>query len=848
MLQPKYSFYIGSADSNLLYFYEGSIIDDTGQFIHSTSSYCSSIINATTNNLYINYRVDDVYDSFIALYDKDNNYIGSIYIDYKSLAGVYSDKTIITLPSETKYIRLVLSKSNTNVDEIIQKNFIYFMNLVRPHYDKLSKKYSKESGQEFFRQSLDGKINLYGYDYDIVKNASVEAAFMFIINKYSRSENKWAQYYKGEFNKTDCKFEYDNKKCELSISSVDEYTDILNNYESTYDLIKLAPEIEKINLNKRPLVQVYILGANSISNFFGGIYWEADVNQAISDKDKLVNDYYFTLIQSGNEFYVNNAGVPEANGVYAGTGGYWDNWDGCTCYAEEDESLGTSGDLHGYYIYIKRNIDGKILYKSESPVASTFYDVHLEKSVKMVNIEDVNDSFTIEDPFVYSIYQRLLCDVNTIEDSEGIKNTYDLPIDDFVADNRNYKKCIGLKGGLFFCTSRTIDEPTKYGINDYNKYFTNKFIPSTTGYGRALPICRNTWANASLWYIYDIFYDLFEKQLRKQYELRDSYSIASVIKALLKKVNPNIKHEATEEYSRFLYSSNVPIAMDRFYVYITPKSNVLKGNYDQAAQKAEITLKDVMEMLRNCFRCYWYIEDNKLKIEHISFFLNGKKYIADENSGQSYIDFINILDQFNKKPALFFQSSISFDKSELAQRYEFSWMDDVTDLFGQVTADILSNYIQKDKVEEISVSQFSSDVDFMLFNPSNFSDGGFALLCPIRNENGQLELPIITVYNLIDENGDTYNATAQNWYASWIYLINFYMYDMPARLTSINVLGERFANGIKKCMEHSIQLPLEDDINEQTIIRTSIGEGKIDGMSINLDTRITDIDLLYNPD
>ena len=349
MLQPKYSFYIGSADSNLLYFYEGSIIDDTGQFIHSTLSYCSSIINATTNNLYMDYRIDDTsYDSFIALYDKDNNYIGSIYIDYKSLAGVYSDKTIITLPSETKYIRLVLSKSNTNVDEIIQKNFIYFMNLVRPHYDKLSKKYSKESGQEFFRQSLDGKINLYGYDYDIVKNASIEAKFMFIINKYSRQENKWVQYYKGEFNKTDCKLEYDNKKCELNISSVDEYTDILNNYESTYDLIKLAPEIEKINLNKRPLVQVYILGANSISNFFGGIYWEADVNQAISDKNKLVNDYYFTLIQSGNEFYVNNAGVPEANGVYAGTGGYWDNWDGCTCYAEEDESLGTDGDLHGY--------------------------------------------------------------------------------------------------------------------------------------------------------------------------------------------------------------------------------------------------------------------------------------------------------------------------------------------------------------------------------------------------------------------------------------------------------------------------------------------------------------------
>ena len=94
-----------------------------------------------------------------------------------------------------------------------------------------------------------------------------------------------------------------------------------------------------------------------------------------------------------------------------------------------------------------------------------------------------------------------MCDVDTITDSEGTKYTYALPSNDFVTDNRNYRRCIGLKGGLFFCTSRTVDEPTRYGLNDYGQYFTNQFIPISTGIGRPLPISRNSWANASLWYV-----------------------------------------------------------------------------------------------------------------------------------------------------------------------------------------------------------------------------------------------------------------------------------------------------------------------------------------------------------
>lgn len=823
---------------------------------------------------------------------------------------------------------------------------------VNPHYKDLSKKYAKESGQEFFRISLDGKINLFGQDYELIANSDLEDQLIFIIDKYNRISGKWIEYYKGEFNKTDCKLDYDKKKCELKTTAIDDYSEVMNKYENTYDLIKLAPEITRIDLHKRALMQVYVRGANSITNFFGGTYWEDDVNSAIDSHNDLINKYYFSYIKAGNEFYVRGAGISGVNGVYAGTNGYWNCWNGYTCY------MGTDTPLTKAYIYIKRNNDGTVLYRSVKQwMFTNAGNCYIgRENIEMVNVSNPSDKFTIESPFVYHIYRRLLCDVDTVKDSEGVKNTYDLPPDDFVTDNRNYKKCIGLRGGLFFCTSRAVDEPTKYGLNDYNQYFTNQFIPGSAGIGRALPISKNSWANASLWYVYDSYYEHFEEILRKQYTLKDSYSIGAAIKAILKKIDPTISHEPTVEYSQFLYGNDNPLGLAKFYVYITQKTNILKGNYDRPAQKAETSLEELMKMLRDCFRCYWYIENNKFKIEHIYFFMNGGSY----SSQSSYqLDFTALTDQFNKKLSSYFQSEVEFEKSDLNQRYEFGWMDNVTDLFGGVAIDVKSQYIQKDKTEEINIGQFSSDVDFMLFNPSNFSDDGFALLCPIipnlartsevtyntyitdrggiydisgwnmitakvnpgsvlriyspnyiagsigalgyssqkmvtygqvpyvdmqnlpSDENGykvfniplgieyiyiniktrsedftysmklyvdnMLQLPIITIEDLIDENGDTYKAIAQNWYASWIYLQNLYMYDMPAQNIESNVVGTLYARDVKKCMKHTIEFPSEEDLDELELVKTAFGNGKIDEMSFNINTRQAKVNLLYRP-
>lgn len=834
MIPPKYNFYIGSASS--IHISSGTTINNSGEFIPESGKYASGLNSIPDNMPFIFINLASLSNyNVIFFYDKSR-----AFITFRMLPAL--NNTVIVPPSNAKYWGIRFTNEDTNFMSKKDTKFIYNLNTVNPHYKDLSKKYAKESGQEFFRISLDGKINLFGQDYEFVANSSLEDQLIFIVDKYNRTSGKWIEYYKGEFNKTDCKFDYDKKKCELKTTAIDDYSEVMNKYENTYDLIKLAPAITHINLCKRSLMQVYVRGANSISNFFGGIYWEDDVNEAIDDHNALINKYYFSYVKAGNEFYVRNAGISDVNGVYAGTNGYWSCWNGFTCKMELVDNNSTK-----YWIRIYRNSDNVLLYQSERQWAAA--DVNNKyinrEDIKMVNVSNSSDTFIIESPFVYHIYQRLLCDVDTVEDSEGVKSTYNLPSDDFVTDNRNYKKCIGLIGGLFFCTSRTVDEPTRYGVNDYGQYFTNQFTSSISGLGKPLPISRNSWANASLWYVYEDFaYKFFEERLRKQYTLRDSYSIAAVIKALLNKIDPTLKHEATAEYSHFLYDETVPLSMDRFYVYITQKTNILKGEYDQPAQKAEISFEDLMKMLRDCFRCYWYIEDGKFKIEHISFFMKGGSY-SYNNDVQ--LDFTKLIDRFNKKPSAYFQSEVEYDKSDLNQRYEFGWMDDVTDLFGGVTIDVNSNYIQKDKNEDINISQFSSDVDYMLFNPNNFSNDGFALLCPIMQKDTQkLTLPIVET-QLTDENGDIYSVIAQNWYASWTYLIRFYMYDMPANSIYCNILGNLHINSVKMCMKHTVEFPIEEDLDELELIKTSIGDGKIDEYSVNMNTRTAKVKLMYRP-
>lgn len=734
------------------------------------------------------------------------------------------------------------------------------------HYKELKKSFSKESAQQFFRVSLDGTITVFKDDFDFISSKDINTEFIFsIVNASDESV-----YYKGKFTKTDCKFDYFRKKCELKLKAVDQYEAILDKYSNTYDLLKLKtpPAITSVDMYKRPLVQVYIRGANTISNFISNTYWESEVSSVVDSGEDLINKYHFAFIKYLQEFNIvggsNKIIFAGSNGSYSSNGasvelelfkGIGDS------FSESDKLVkgtvynlmtGTNDEANiGNDDYILKNIyKFKLIIGSNSYRSTDSFTIPNETSFYISDVFNTTTiyfrltSWHIENITSNVIYQRLLHDMSSVN-NEG--SVFQIPYDDFAITKGNYNYCSPSNIGEIYYTTVTSDEPTKYGINDFGKYFTNTFISLTAAQGRPMPVCRSFWGNSSIWYVKTSMYEtLIDQVYRKKFTVKDTYNIAAIIKALLNEIDPTLQHEATEEYSQFLYSARNPLPnIQRFYVFLSQKSNILKGEYDQPAQKAEITFESLMNMLRDCFRCYWFIEDGKFKIEHIRYFLLGRSYTSMPSS--SY-DLTAKLDAFNKKRVLYAQREISYDKSELSARYEFSWADDSTEAFSGQNININANYIQKDKTDDIAISDFSSDVDYMLLNPDNFSEDGFALLCPILY-NGIYTLPIINDSNMVDQEGIRYESYIQNYYASWRNLINFYMYDLPAYGISIDTFPTSALRvySIKKCMTHDIEFTPDRDINEFDIIKTDIGDGSISSFKVNIDTKRVEATLSYNP-
>jgi hypothetical protein len=312
----------------------------------------------------------------------------------------------------------------------------------------------------------------------------------------------------------------------------------------------------------------------------------------------------------------------------------------------------------------------------------------------------------------------------------------------------------------------------------------------------------------------------------------------------------------------------------------------------------------------------------------------------------------------NGKKLTFGTSKYRFDKPEMAARYQFGWMDDVTQLFDGNPIDIVSKYVNPDNIAQIDISQFTSDIDYILLNPGEISKDGFVLLstqkivktndiisnikdgqyldgkyittagatpnfssaatsdyAPVKpNSNYQyygslLDAAAIVFYNANKQRisgvapntgiGTTYNFTTpnncyyiryctlrktrpcyikyvgtvnyeddrvasapyclpyenfyldganhilQNPYVAFVFLQNYYAYDMPAKNYVVNGI-DKTALGVKKLKTQTLNFPSLTDPNTMQLIKTLLGNGTIQKMSVNLSSRNAQTTLKYD--
>lgn len=708
---------------------------------------------------------------------------------------------------------------------------------VHPVYKTLLKKYEKESGTQIFKESIDGSIKLVNDTFDYIVSKNLDHKFEFIIQMLV--DDVYVTYFSSTFFKIDCTFDYDRKVCSPKLTQVNKAIDLYNKKDNTVDLLKMNVPITPIGITKRSTLQIYCAGSNTLACITAnGSYWEEEVIEPISDQTKLQNTYFFNLSKwIGTVTFYKGGIYPPENPDIDVTGAYL-----CVLnYKPENpkETQLTYTRIDGRYkalVYYVQNdpsgglpwsemkgnitdMSGKVLFECKHDFASSPKWIYKgDPSLSYMPIGDTSLGSIGE-----SIYTRMLSDLSKIGDNAGQKIPYD---GDICINRSGYKYAYPFVSNSLYISDDIRDEPGIYGITSDGKYYYPPYNPTAD----FRPINKSNWGDMySIWLDFSVEIQGALEKAALRYTLKDAYKISDVIQAILTEYDMDLSFSDTAEYSTFLYGSN-PIRTQAFELFIAPKSNVLKGQYDKPAQKAEITFESLMDMLTNCFRCYWFIENDKLRIEHITWFMRGRTY--EINSDKSSIDLTVKRDRFNNKEASYFQNSIEYDTSELASRYEFSWMDDVTDFFEGSPLIIKSNYVSQSSTENISIQDFTTDIDYMLANPESFSSDGFALIGASKNDDGSYYIPILKHY--------------QNYYLSWPALIgSFYVYDLPGYNIEYEA-SSIYVTGLKQFIKQEIEFISQNDPDALSLVKTGFGSGTIDSLSVDLNTRKVKASLYFS--
>lgn len=812
----------------------GLTIDSGGNVVPQDNSYVLlGPVPLIGEGVYVDAEVTDSYNA-VYFYDSAGSVISKAQLTVND---------IVLAPAGTTTFAIRFTRKDLAIDRAIAdrpNSFVHNVYEIRPHYSKLEKKMAKASGQEYFRDSLAGSLKLVGDDFILVSSQNLNTSFGLFIH------SNGLKYYSGKFSKTGCKLDYARRICEPKIETKDAYSRILDRYDDKFDLVKLKIGTTPVSCSKRPFVQIYVLGSDSVTNVFNGQSWEHEVSIAMenpSDAEK----YGFEHMSYFREICIENAKLPDVNGIYheyvqqqepsdTETRITYHRWYKTirgvrTHYIELAWSY-QNGPLHAYVKAVGNS--SPLYYVAKPDQIPTAMFARKGSLQNLAFTSDYNGVFFITKDFAYDVYGRIIH--NSEREGSAIGS------DDPAISNVSYKRVSGVSA-YNLSVKQAVDystTETSYGANDYGSYFTPEYLPSTIG--NYVPVGRNSWANTSIWFEYT--YNkakTLDSVYGYHYELRDSFSVGFAIKSLLAAMGSSVTHEPTTQYSAFLYGkSSVLQGVDKFYVFITQKTNAIKGIYDQAAQKAETSLKAILDMLRDCFRCYWYIDNGKLIIEHISYFKNGLSYIGPSPS----VDLAQVNDGFNGKPVLYGQGAVEYDTSELTRKYSFSYADESLFPFTGVSFETSEEYVQQDKTENIAPGEFSADLDYMQIMPDSVSKDGFALMCAVLNA-GKYEVPI-SAESAVSDNGQLYLIRVQNVLASWTYLSRLYAYDMPANSFKSDVMSAFSAKGLKDCLHRDIRVPNIPGVGAYSVVSTDIGVARVMSITENLDSGYMDLDLAYS--
>jgi len=838
---------------------------------------------------------------FAYLYDMSKNLISSEEVSNGSRIG----------GPGTSFMYVAFRLADTTYSSTIE-GMLDMFRPCNPHYKDLYKKYKKESGEELFRISLDGKVSFFREDFDFINDAWIDE--QFLLDVYQTVDGATSLYVSTMFLKTNCTLNLFARSAETKLKANDPYDTILGAYDNKYDLIKMKTPTTTYKFLKRAVYQAYVMGANVVTNCMGATCWDEEV-EPVSSLPDLANKYHFSLGGAVAEVTINEptANTP-INAVYNASynKSVWNSVHEWTSGGVTETvttsirfvKMGSIGDPSPYPPDTQNwyTISGNYV-NVVSPQSTLIYDVY-RIDLYLVNAggtdtllystatyyaldqyegfllglhSDLKDAvgglpmssqiqgntpamFYLDSKVTYR-YElgRIVCDSTKLVTDDG-RPIYPMAYDDFASLGKNFRKVIPyapVRYGNHTDSTLVIsangalsNEPTAYGKNDYGQYFAAPLIASDKENHWAVPLSKSTWINVSHWLAFnEDRYETYISQLYEEVQHTDAYDLHTVIQRLLTEIGSDVTFSNTTEYSRFFYDPDLSFLFavkGARRLVLDPKSNVLTATYSEAAKKAEISLKQVMTMLKQVFKVYWFIDGQKrLHLEHVSYFKSGGTY----DTPQAALDLTTHTDAHSKKNAIYAQSSISYDTSELVQRYEFEWGDTVTDAMGQgMSMDMKSLYAKDGSTETVTISYFNPDLDYMLFSPNEFNKDGFALLS-VYNEDNTVHIGSFYIRDgtqIIRRKCYVNNSMMSLIVNSWLY-----EYDASALhiAWSFDYGGTRLCLGYKQFKKQTVRTQTESDPDPYGLVGTDAhyAPGRVGSLSVNISTRMTDISVDFEP-
>jgi hypothetical protein len=701
-----------------------------------------------------------------------------------------------------------------------------------PRCEEFIKSYTLDEASSGKIEAIDNSFTFVGADFDKLVDAPFGTKFTMKIQRLPYQDN----YYTGIFYIKDCEVNYDKKIIVVKIKTEDYLTEFQNVLDKEINLSDIAIKKTNIQHSVPPLLQIYVLGDDKLTNYQLGTYWEQDCE--IVEKEGFPDSEWDSESITGNN-YVQRKKILYMQGTYNISQlwyniGYFINGFNAE-YLSEDGlyfiTIAYNSGSEKSKFEIRTVEDSTILWNSEEyTYEDAFYYFDNIMSLEFTSIGSQTANFT-DQKFIYI---RLIVSSTWKQGFELRENAFQ------ICENPLYKKIVR---NYYLGESPSIpvlDNPmsiigysqvqtnqTKYNKNTNGKYFSQKV--STTDF-EYVPVGMGLWGGFSIWVRADeLLHDEIIDEVIVNYET-SGFKIDDVFNAIFTHFNLPLRYA-----SIYFNSTTNPILNNaRLYPIITQVTN-LNTNKETVqestlATKNNITLIELIQYLKDRFNLSYHLKDGYFNLEHIYYYENNQSYTTNT----AYTDLTTKINQRVSKAWSFGMNQVKYNVKSFKRK-----------VFKQDTAseNLGNGVIDTDYCEDIisvDYGRFFDDIGYLLSGTNEIRDGFFFGL---YGSNYRLYYQQIAIKGYI--------CHIQNYANSLTYVLkHLHNYNMQGDTflldgESINVLG--FFRG--KIQEIEVNMGVENDNADiYKLVKTDLGIAYIIKKVVNCDKKTVKYTLSHDID